>query len=108
VDLRALLSALAARRVQSVLVEGGAALITALLRERLAHRLVVCVAPKVLGAGVEAVGDLGIARLGEAVTFRDGRFRLCGSDVLFEGDVEGARAPCFPAPDGSRVLSTEY
>src|ERR671933_48562 len=65
VDLQALLGALAARGVRSVLVEGGAEMITSLLRRRLAHRLVVCVAPKVLGLGVEAIGDLGIARLDE-------------------------------------------
>jgi riboflavin-specific deaminase-like protein len=98
VDLPALLAALVARGVRSVLVEGGAEMITALLRQRLAHRLVVCVAPKVLGAGVEGVGDLGISRLDHALTFRNGRFWLCGADVLFEGDVEDARAPAFPAP----------
>jgi diaminohydroxyphosphoribosylaminopyrimidine deaminase / 5-amino-6-(5-phosphoribosylamino)uracil reductase len=108
VDLPALLGALAARGVRSVLVEGGAEMITALLRERLAHRLVVCVAPKVLGRGVEGVGDLGISRLGEALTFRDARFSLCGADVLFEGDLEGARPPSFPAPrTAPSVLTNE-
>ena len=108
VDLRALLAALAARAVRSVLVEGGAAMITSLLRRRLAHRLVVCVAPNVLGAGVEAVGDLGIARLDEALTFRHAGFRLCGADVLFEGEVEGARPATFPPPVvGGRVLTAE-
>jgi riboflavin-specific deaminase-like protein len=108
VDLMALLGELTARGVRSVLVEGGAAMITSLLRRRLAHRLVVCVAPKVLGAGVEAVGDLGIARLDEALTFQSGRFRPCGADVLFEGDIAGARAASFPAPSAARrVLSAE-
>ena len=52
VDLVALLAALDDRGVGSVLVEGGAGLITALLRARLVDRLVVCVAPKILGAGI--------------------------------------------------------
>lgn len=98
VDLQALLAALAVRGVRSVLVEGGAEMITALLRQRLAHRLLVCVAPKVLGTGVEGVGDLGINRLDDALTFRNARFWLCGADVLFEGDLKAAGAPCFPAP----------
>jgi 5-amino-6-(5-phosphoribosylamino)uracil reductase/diaminohydroxyphosphoribosylaminopyrimidine deaminase/5-amino-6-(5-phosphoribosylamino)uracil reductase len=107
VDLQALLLALAARGVRSVLVEGGGEMITSLLRRRLAHRLVVCVAPKVLGLGVEAIGDLGILRLDEALTFRRARFWLCGADVLFQGDVEGAQAPCFGAPeDGDPHLLT--
>jgi 5-amino-6-(5-phosphoribosylamino)uracil reductase/diaminohydroxyphosphoribosylaminopyrimidine deaminase/5-amino-6-(5-phosphoribosylamino)uracil reductase len=108
VELQALLAALAARGVRSVLVEGGAAIITALLRDRLAHRLVVCVAPKVLGQGVEGVGDLGISRLGEALTFRDARFWTCGADMLFEGDVEGALPAAFPAPrTAPSVLTNE-
>src|SRR5215207_5651541 len=86
VDPLVLLTALAARDVRSVLVEGGAALITSLLREHLVQRLVVCVAPKVLGHGVEAVGDLGIRRLADALTFRRSGFRACGVDVLFEGE----------------------
>jgi diaminohydroxyphosphoribosylaminopyrimidine deaminase / 5-amino-6-(5-phosphoribosylamino)uracil reductase len=103
VDLQALLAALVARGVRSVLVEGGAEMITGLLRRRLAQRLVVCVAPKVLGAGVEAVGDLSIVHLDEALTFRDAGFRLCGADVLFEGDVEGAHPACYPAPTSARA-----
>jgi riboflavin-specific deaminase-like protein len=48
VDLVALLAALHERGIRSLLVEGGAELITALLRARLVDRLVVCVAPKIL------------------------------------------------------------
>jgi 5-amino-6-(5-phosphoribosylamino)uracil reductase/diaminohydroxyphosphoribosylaminopyrimidine deaminase/5-amino-6-(5-phosphoribosylamino)uracil reductase len=103
VNLRALLAALAGQGVRSVLVEGGAEMITSLLRRRLAHRLVVCVAPKMLGAGVEAVGDLGIAHLEDAVTFRNGRFRLSGTDVLFEGDVADANPTPFPAPRAAQA-----
>jgi 5-amino-6-(5-phosphoribosylamino)uracil reductase/diaminohydroxyphosphoribosylaminopyrimidine deaminase/5-amino-6-(5-phosphoribosylamino)uracil reductase len=108
VDLPALLAALVARGVRSVLVEGGAEMITALLRQRLAHRLVVCVAPKVLGMGVEGVGDLDISRLDDALTFRDARFWLCGADVLFEGDLAAACPPSFPAPrTAPSVLTNE-
>jgi riboflavin-specific deaminase-like protein len=103
VDLQALLVALAARGVRSVLVEGGAEMITSLLRRRLVHRLVVCVAPKVLGLGVEAIGDLGILRLDEALTFTRSRFWPCGADVLFAGEVEGAQAPCFDAPQDAHA-----
>jgi 5-amino-6-(5-phosphoribosylamino)uracil reductase/diaminohydroxyphosphoribosylaminopyrimidine deaminase/5-amino-6-(5-phosphoribosylamino)uracil reductase len=103
VDPLALLRALVDEGVRSVLVEGGAEFVTTLLRTRLVHRLVVCVAPKLLGAGVEAVGDLGITRLAEALTFRTSEFRPCGVDVLFEGDLAGARAPAFPAPEVLRA-----
>ena len=56
VDLDALLEALHERGIGSVMVEGGAKLITSLLLGRLVDRLAVCIAPKILGSGIEAVG----------------------------------------------------
>lgn len=87
VDLAALLAALHARGVATLMVEGGAALITALLREQLVDRLAVCVAPKILGAGVAAVGDLGIRALDQALHLADLAVTPYGSDLLLEGRV---------------------
>ena len=87
VDLHALLAALAARGIGSVMVEGGATLITALLRERLVDRLAVCIAPKVLGAGIEAIGDLGIAELDRALLLRDVSVTPYGADLVLDGRV---------------------
>jgi len=88
VDLGALLSGLHAIGVGSVMVEGGAALITALLRGRLVDRLAVCIAPKILGAGIEAVGDLGIRDLSGAVALADPAFTPRGGDLLLTARVE--------------------
>jgi riboflavin biosynthesis pyrimidine reductase len=74
--------------VGSVMVEGGAALITALLRGRLVDRLAVCIAPKILGAGIEAVGDLGIRDLAGAVALADPAFTPRGGDLLLTARVE--------------------
>jgi 5-amino-6-(5-phosphoribosylamino)uracil reductase/diaminohydroxyphosphoribosylaminopyrimidine deaminase/5-amino-6-(5-phosphoribosylamino)uracil reductase len=87
VDLAALLAALADRGVGALMVEGGARLITALLRARLADRLAVTVAPKILGAGTSAVGDLGIARLGDAYTLTDVRVTPYGADIVIDGRI---------------------
>lgn len=87
VSLGALLAALGARGARSVMVEGGARLITALLRARLADRLAVTVAPKILGAGVDAVGDLGLARLAEAYALRDVSVTPYGADLVIDGRV---------------------
>jgi 5-amino-6-(5-phosphoribosylamino)uracil reductase/diaminohydroxyphosphoribosylaminopyrimidine deaminase/5-amino-6-(5-phosphoribosylamino)uracil reductase len=85
VDLAALLMALAARGVQSLMVEGGARLITAMLRMRLASHLAVTIAPKILGAGTDSVGDLGIARLGDAYTLADVAVTPYGADIVIAG-----------------------
>ncbi len=87
VDLAALLSHLAARGVASAMVEGGARLITGLLRGRLADRLAVCVAPKILGEGISAVGELGIDRLADAYALRDAALTPCGVDWIIDGNL---------------------
>jgi 5-amino-6-(5-phosphoribosylamino)uracil reductase/diaminohydroxyphosphoribosylaminopyrimidine deaminase/5-amino-6-(5-phosphoribosylamino)uracil reductase len=88
VDLVALLAALHDRGVGSVLVEGGAGMITALLRARLVDRVVVCIAPKILGAGIEAVGDLGIRELTRALIMADTSVTPCGVDLILDSRVE--------------------
>jgi riboflavin-specific deaminase-like protein len=88
VNLVALLAALHERGIRSLLVEGGAQLITALLRARLADRLVVCVAPKILGAGIEAVGDLGIRELARSLIMTDTLVTPYGVDLILDSRVE--------------------
>ena len=62
--------------------------ITALLQARLADRLVVCVAPKILGAGIEAVGDLGIRELARTLGLTDASVTHCGVDLIVDGRIE--------------------
>lgn len=87
VDLTALLASLHARGIRSVLVEGGAALVTALLRARLVDRLAVTVAPKVLGTGLAAVGDLGIRDLDGALLLKEMTVTAYGVDWVLDGRV---------------------
>jgi diaminohydroxyphosphoribosylaminopyrimidine deaminase / 5-amino-6-(5-phosphoribosylamino)uracil reductase len=94
VDLRALLSELHALGVRSVMVEGGAALITSFLHDRLVDRLAVCIAPKILGRGIEAVGDLGIGDLTDSLTLADTSVTSYGVDLVLDSRVE--------YPDGPR------
>ncbi len=88
VDLHDLLVRLRAKGIRSLLIEGGRGVITTAFRERLVDRLTVCIAPKVIGEGIAAVGDLNIERLREAVTFARARFISCGEDVIFYGEPE--------------------
>ncbi len=92
VDLHCLLDSLVARRITSLLVEGGARLVTTALREHVVDRLVVCIAPKVLGAGIEAVGNLDVLRLDDAMTFSSSQFSTLGPDLIFDGQLAVARA----------------
>jgi diaminohydroxyphosphoribosylaminopyrimidine deaminase/5-amino-6-(5-phosphoribosylamino)uracil reductase len=88
VDLEALLEKLVALGVGSVMVEGGATMITSFLRARLVDKLAVCVAPKILGNGIEAVGDLGIRDLSRSLSLTDVAVEPYGVDLILSGRVE--------------------
>jgi diaminohydroxyphosphoribosylaminopyrimidine deaminase/5-amino-6-(5-phosphoribosylamino)uracil reductase len=88
VNLFEVLEALGRRRVSSLLVEGGAGIITSLLVGDLADRVVIAVAPKIIGRGVEAIGDLSITRLRDAITFSSIKIRRLGPDVIFDGRLK--------------------
>ncbi|MFL6213849.1 MAG: RibD family protein [Blastocatellia bacterium] len=86
-DLALLLAELKTRGIQSVLVEGGPGIITSLLAQRLADRLIVAIAPKLIGSGKEAVGDLGIRRLADALCFETFSTQRLGDDIIFDGRI---------------------
>jgi len=88
VDLRALLEELGRRGIKSALVEGGSGIITSLLVERLVNRLVVVIAPRIIGKGIEAIGDLNVARLTDAINFSEFKTRRLGPDIVFDGRIE--------------------
>ena len=87
VDLIALLDELDRRSIESVLVEGGASLITSLLKQRLVDRLVVVIAPKIIGSGTEWAGEIGITELSDAITFSAFETRRSGEDLVFDGEI---------------------
>src|SRR3954470_8729242 len=87
-DLAAILARLRRDGISSLLIEGGRGIITSALRGRVVDRLTVAIAPKVVGEGIAAVGDLSIDYLRDAVTFAHSRFIACGEDVVFYGEPQ--------------------
>ncbi|HEY2730158.1 MAG TPA: bifunctional diaminohydroxyphosphoribosylaminopyrimidine deaminase/5-amino-6-(5-phosphoribosylamino)uracil reductase RibD [Polyangia bacterium] len=81
VPLAAALRALAARDIQSVLVEGGAAVHGAFISAGLVDALALFVAPRLLGGGVPIAAGTGRA-LGAALDLADVEFRRLGPDLL--------------------------
>jgi 5-amino-6-(5-phosphoribosylamino)uracil reductase len=86
-DLAAVLAQLAADGISSVMVEGGPQLAAALLRARLVDRLVVTVAPILLGAGHAAVAELGITRLADGLQLDDVVWQRYGRDSVLSGRI---------------------
>ena len=84
VSLEGLLKILGQRNISSVLVEGGSGVITSFLRQKLADKLIVAIAPKVMGKGIEAVGDLGIRKVSQALQLDVQKVYRLGEDVVIE------------------------
>ena len=78
------LTMLGERGISSLLVEGGAGTITAFIKERLVDRLIAITAPKILGRGVEAVGNLDILKVDDSIGLDIERIRRKGPDIIIE------------------------
>jgi len=87
VDLKAALQQLRTEGVRSLMVEGGAQVITSLLGAGLVDRIIVGTAPRIIGAGTEAVGDLGVARVTDGIVLRNRAVHLTTDDVVTAWDV---------------------
>ncbi|MBW2058085.1 MAG: bifunctional diaminohydroxyphosphoribosylaminopyrimidine deaminase/5-amino-6-(5-phosphoribosylamino)uracil reductase RibD [Deltaproteobacteria bacterium] len=106
VDLRTALPILSQEGITSVLVEGGAALATSLFRERLVDRLLIVIGPKIIGEGIDAVGDLGTANLTQALGFTIEKTSRVGPDLVVvarpntraAGESRHAAAPFAGSP----------
>lgn len=84
VDLSSALRELSTRNISSVLVEGGARTITSFIRERLPDRLIIITAPKIMGKGIEAVGDLGFHEVDDAIKLVVKRIVKKGDDIIMD------------------------
>jgi riboflavin-specific deaminase-like protein len=88
VHLTKLFAELGKRKISSVLVEGGAAIITSILKGKLADRVVIIIAPKIVGKGVDAVGDLEIQSMDESLKLIYRRILRKGDDLIIDGRFE--------------------
>ncbi|GAB4222173.1 MAG: hypothetical protein Kow009_13870 [Spirochaetales bacterium] len=70
--------------VRRLFVEGGSAVLTSFLQNRLFDRLIVVTAPLLLGKGIPAVGDLGVQVLSDALRPEQVRVRKMGSDIVWD------------------------
>src|ERR687898_256242 len=87
VDLESVLNDLRVDGVRSLLVEGGARVITAMLAAGVADRLIVAVAPTIVGTGTEAVGHLGIATVDSGLRLTNRSLHVLADDMLIAWDV---------------------
>ena len=87
VDLGAALAALRDTGTATLLVEGGARVITSMLAAGVVDRLIVGVAPLIIGEGTEAVRRLGVERIVDGIRLDKRSIHAVGDDVLLAWDV---------------------
>lgn len=80
-DLGAVLDDLGGRGIQTVFVEGGPTLESALLREGLADEVLVYLAPVLLGGSRLALGDLGVPDIAAARRLEVASIDILGDDI---------------------------
>jgi diaminohydroxyphosphoribosylaminopyrimidine deaminase/5-amino-6-(5-phosphoribosylamino)uracil reductase len=85
VDLKALLKILARRQISSVLVEGGAEVITSFLRLGLADKIICIIAPRLMGAGTAPLADLNINDVSQTLKLSFTKVYRSGEDIVLEG-----------------------
>ena len=91
IDLAGGLARLRSLGIRCLLVEGGSRVITSALREQLADRAVVAVAPILLGKGTDAVGDLGASLVRDGLRLLNRTVHQLGEDLVVAGDLDWAR-----------------
>jgi len=106
VDLPAALAALRASGVNCLLVEGGAGVITSMLRGALVDRIVVSLSGTIIGAGTEAVGNLDIERVDAGIHLSNRRIHATDEDLVVAWDVD-AFGPSRPiaGPAAAKAVS---
>ncbi|NKB35316.1 MAG: GTP cyclohydrolase [Pseudomonadales bacterium] len=87
VPLDTAMNLLRERGINSLMVEGGATVITAFIRARLVDALVLTVAPRLVG-GYRAIGDLQGADNNEQLTINPIHSAQAGEDFVIWGDLQ--------------------
>lgn len=80
-----ILKSLKNRGINSLFVEGGASILTAFLKDGLWDRVTVYTAPKIMGAGISPVLDLGVDHPGDSITFARSSFKTLDNHMVFNG-----------------------
>lgn len=81
VDLREVHRSISEAGVGSLLVEGGSGIWTSFLDGDLVDKVEVVVAPMIIGRGIEAISDLGILKVHDAIRLTPLQWRKIGTDL---------------------------
>ncbi len=87
VDLKDLMRQLGEHEISHVLIEGGAEVNSSAFKQKVVDKILIFTAPKIIGKGHEAVGNLGITKVAKAIKLKDYQVQKIGTDILIEAYV---------------------
>ena len=88
IDLKAVLQKAAQMGLRHILIEGGSRVAASALRLGLVDRIAAFIAPKILGAGIPAIGSLNITSITDAIELENAKVEPIGNDFLFTARVK--------------------
>ncbi len=85
IELEPLLKMMHDEGIASVLVEGGSSVFSSFLREGLADKVLIFMAPKILGKGLSAFDGIQVEEIKDAEEFVVSECKVVGKDIMVEG-----------------------
>lgn len=82
INLKEMFGELGNRGINSVLVEGGQHLSSALLKAGLVDKIELFIAPKILGGGTKSIMNLGINKMRDIIDLKEPKWQKVGDDFL--------------------------
>lgn len=84
IDLRSALIEIGKINISSILVEGGSILLSNFIKENLYDDISLFIAPKILGAGIDSFGNLGIKTIRQAYRLKIESVEKTGDDIMVQ------------------------
>ena len=85
IDLNALKRELGAQQILTLMIEGGSQITTAFLKSRAVDQITCFIAPLIMGAGLEVVGNLDTTDVSQAIRLHKTKIEQLGNDFLLTG-----------------------
>lgn len=87
VDLEDLMKQLGKHEITSVMIEGGSELNSSAIKSGVVDKILIFTAPKIIGNGLSAIGNLGIKKIDKAIEIKNPVCKRIGKDMLVEGYI---------------------
>ena len=84
VEIEDLMKQLGRHEITSVMIEGGSELNSSAIKEGVVDKILIFTAPKIIGNGLGAIGNLGINKIDKAINLKNPVTRKIGNDLLVE------------------------